>query len=263
LTAKIDTVITVCGNADQACPMFPGQVNRYHWGFDDPAHATGTEEEILAVFRRVRDQIKLVFEAYAAGYRERKAAARDRKKVIPAWVIGEFVGTFILVFFGCGSVCAAVTTGAQVGVFQVAIVWGLGIATAIYLTAVERRAFESGRDDQPRGVGRFSQEPRSRLYRDAMAGAFVAAALLQVIFGGAIRNLRRKMESCAASRGAKPAPWSSENIIPNPQGKPLKEGKPATDVARARFCRGGRRHGLLLLVIFCATTSKINTARKF
>lgn len=74
LDRKVDTVITVCGNADQACPMFPGQVNRYHWGFDDPAHATGTEEEILAVFRRVRDQIKLVFEAYAAGYREKAKA---------------------------------------------------------------------------------------------------------------------------------------------------------------------------------------------
>ena len=70
LDKKIDTVITVCGNADQACPMFPGQVNRYHWGFDDPAHATGTEEEILAEFRRVRDQIQLVFQAYAAGLRE-------------------------------------------------------------------------------------------------------------------------------------------------------------------------------------------------
>jgi len=71
LDRKIDTVITVCGNADQACPMFPGQVNRYHWGFDDPAHAKGTDEEVLNVFRRVRDQIKLVFQAYAAGYRER------------------------------------------------------------------------------------------------------------------------------------------------------------------------------------------------
>jgi arsenate reductase len=70
LNRKVDTVITVCGNADQACPMFPGQVNRYHWGFDDPAHATGTGEEKLAVFGRVRDQIKLVFEAYTAGYRE-------------------------------------------------------------------------------------------------------------------------------------------------------------------------------------------------
>ena len=71
LDKKISTVITVCGNADQACPMFPGQVNRYHWGFDDPAHARGTDEEVLNVFRRVRDQIKLVFEAYAAGFRER------------------------------------------------------------------------------------------------------------------------------------------------------------------------------------------------
>ncbi|HEY5703995.1 MAG TPA: arsenate reductase ArsC [Terrimicrobiaceae bacterium] len=70
LGRKVDTVITVCGNADQACPMFPGQVNRYHWGFDDPAHAEGSEEEIFAEFRRVRDQIKLVFEAYVAGLRE-------------------------------------------------------------------------------------------------------------------------------------------------------------------------------------------------
>lgn len=70
LNQKVDTVITVCGNADQACPMFPGQVHRHHWGFDDPAHATGTEEEVLAEFRRVRDQIRLVFEAYAAGVRQ-------------------------------------------------------------------------------------------------------------------------------------------------------------------------------------------------
>jgi arsenate reductase len=70
LDRKIATVITVCGNADQACPVYPGQVNRHHWGFDDPAHATGSEEEILAAFRRVRDQIRLVFEAYAAGLKE-------------------------------------------------------------------------------------------------------------------------------------------------------------------------------------------------
>lgn len=78
LDGRVDIVVTVCGNADQACPMFPGQVKRYHWGFDDPAHAVGTEEEILAEFRRVRDQIALVFRAYAAGLRDaailRKAA---------------------------------------------------------------------------------------------------------------------------------------------------------------------------------------------
>src|SRR6478609_5601659 len=67
LNQSVETVITVCGNADQACPLFPGQVNRYHWGFDDPAHATGTEEQKLGVFRRVRDEIRRVFEAYGAG----------------------------------------------------------------------------------------------------------------------------------------------------------------------------------------------------
>jgi arsenate reductase len=75
LNRQITTVITVCGNADQACPMYPGQVNRHHWGFDDPAHAKGTEDEILAEFRRVRDEIGLVFKAYAAGLREGKKLA--------------------------------------------------------------------------------------------------------------------------------------------------------------------------------------------
>jgi arsenate reductase len=67
LNDNVETVITVCGNADQACPIFPGQLNRHHWGFDDPAHATGSEAEQFLVFQRVRDEIRRVFEAYAAG----------------------------------------------------------------------------------------------------------------------------------------------------------------------------------------------------
>ncbi len=67
LDQDVETVITVCGNVDQECPSFPGQVNRHHFPFDDPAHAPGTEEERLDFFRRVRDEIKSVFGAYAAG----------------------------------------------------------------------------------------------------------------------------------------------------------------------------------------------------
>lgn len=67
LSQPVETVITVCGNADQVCPIFPGQANRHHWPFFDPAHATGTEGEKLTVFREVRDQMRRVFEAYAAG----------------------------------------------------------------------------------------------------------------------------------------------------------------------------------------------------
>jgi arsenate reductase len=66
----VETVITVCGHADQACPAFPGQVNRHHWPFDDPAKAEGGEEQVLAVFRRVRDEIRAVFGAYADGRRD-------------------------------------------------------------------------------------------------------------------------------------------------------------------------------------------------
>ena len=70
LDRDIHTVITVCGNADQACPVYPGQLNRYHWGFVDPAKVEGPEAEVMDAFREIRDQIKLVFEAYAHGYRE-------------------------------------------------------------------------------------------------------------------------------------------------------------------------------------------------
>ena len=70
LDRDIETVITVCGNADQACPVFPGQVNRHHWPFDDPAHATGSEDHVMGEFRRVRDEIQRVFSAYAAGRRD-------------------------------------------------------------------------------------------------------------------------------------------------------------------------------------------------
>ena len=70
LDQPVHTVITVCGNLDQACPIFPGQVNRHHWPFLDPAKAAGSEEEILQCFRHVRDEMRRVFEAYAAGLRD-------------------------------------------------------------------------------------------------------------------------------------------------------------------------------------------------
>jgi len=72
LHRQVDTVITVCGNADQACPIYPGQMNRYHWPFEDPAHTQGSDDAVLLVFRSVRDQIRLVFEAYASGYRQHR-----------------------------------------------------------------------------------------------------------------------------------------------------------------------------------------------
>ena len=53
-----DLIISVCSAAEKECPNFPGAVERLHWPFDDPAHAEGTDEEKMQVFRRVRDEIK-------------------------------------------------------------------------------------------------------------------------------------------------------------------------------------------------------------
>ncbi|UCG63311.1 MAG: arsenate reductase ArsC [Candidatus Zixiibacteriota bacterium] len=59
LDRDFDYVITVCDNAAASCPAFPRNAKRLHWPFDDPAAATGTEDEILAEFRRVRDEINI------------------------------------------------------------------------------------------------------------------------------------------------------------------------------------------------------------
>ena len=58
LVTPFDYVITVCDNANETCPVFPGPAKRIHWSFDDPAEATGSEDEQLALFRRVRDEIR-------------------------------------------------------------------------------------------------------------------------------------------------------------------------------------------------------------
>lgn len=53
-----DLVVTLCGHADEHCPVTPPRVKRVHWGFDDPAKAEGSEEEKWAFFQRVRDEIR-------------------------------------------------------------------------------------------------------------------------------------------------------------------------------------------------------------
>ena len=67
LSSEVETVITVCDNADQACPTFPGQANRHHWPFLDPAKAEGTEEEIRKIFEKVRVDIRRIFTDYGLG----------------------------------------------------------------------------------------------------------------------------------------------------------------------------------------------------
>ncbi len=58
LARQMDVVVTVCGHANESCPVLPPEVTRLHWPLEDPAAATGTEAEISAKFREIRDQIE-------------------------------------------------------------------------------------------------------------------------------------------------------------------------------------------------------------
>ena len=71
-------VVTVCDeSAAERCPVFPGITTRLHWGFPDPAAATGTKEEKLKVFRAVRDSIKAAVQDWSKQLREREAANKS------------------------------------------------------------------------------------------------------------------------------------------------------------------------------------------
>ncbi|HUJ71618.1 MAG TPA: arsenate reductase ArsC, partial [Verrucomicrobiae bacterium] len=67
---KFDYLITVCDNAREACPTYAGAAQQIHWSFEDPAHATGTEEQKLKVFRRVRDEIRQRIQQFLVNHHE-------------------------------------------------------------------------------------------------------------------------------------------------------------------------------------------------
>ena len=143
-------------------------------------------------------------------------------KRLPRWFVGEFFGTFLLVFFGCGSVCAAVATSAQVGVFQVAIVWGMGIATAIYLTGSL-----SGAHLNPAvtlAMAAWNGFPWRRVlpyYGAQLLGAFAAAAVLYGGFAGALRQYEKTNGIVRGQPGSEASAMVFGEFYPNPCGKAL------------------------------------------
>lgn len=78
LGQSFDYVITVCDRARDNCPTFPGDNERIHWGFDDPAAATGSHEQQLAVFRRVRNEISERLRLWIAVQRKQLSEKNSR-----------------------------------------------------------------------------------------------------------------------------------------------------------------------------------------
>ena len=182
-------------------------------------------------------------------------------QALPKWVIGEFFGTFLLVFFGCGSVCAAVLTGAQVGVFQVAIVWGLGIVLAIHLTGALSGAHLNPALTVSMAV--WSDFPKRRVapyLASQLTGAFVAAAALYLVFGDALREYEQVSGIVRGGAGSEASAMVFGEFFPNPGGKALTAAARARMSPLAAFGAETLGTAILLLVIFCVTDER-NKAR--
>jgi glycerol uptake facilitator protein len=180
---------------------------------------------------------------------------------LPAWAIGEFFGTFLLVFFGCGSVCAAVLTGAQAGIFQGAIVWGLGIATAIYLTGSL-----SGAHLNPAvtlalaGWNGFSWRRVPGYVAVQLLGAFAAAAALYLAFAGPLRAFEETHHIIRGQPGSEASAMIFGEFFPNPGGRPFDSKVIAMIGPGTAFFIESLGTAILLLVILC-TTDEQNGSR--
>ncbi len=178
------------------------------------------------------------------------------KPSLPAWAVGEFTGTFLLVFFGCGSVAASVLTGAQAGIFQVAIVWGLGIATAIHLTgslsgahlnpAVTLALVSAGRMPARRAPGYVAAQ---------FLGAFAASGALYAIFAGPLRAYEAVNRIVRGAPGSEASAMIFGEYFPNPSWHP---GVPGAGVVSPAAAFGVEAAGtaVLVLVILCVTDAR-------
>ncbi len=176
------------------------------------------------------------------------------KPTLPGWAPGEFFGTFFLVFFGCGSVAAAVLTGAQVGIFQVAIVWGLGIATAIYLTgglsgahlnpAVTLALATSAGFPWRRVPGYLAMQ---------LLGAFAASAVLYAAFRGTLGVFEKSHGIVRGTAGSEASAMIFGEFFPNPGGRPFTTDAVALVSPQAAFFIEALGTCVLVLVILCVT----------
>lgn len=177
----------------------------------------------------------------------------------PKWMIGECLGTFLLVFFGCGSVASAVTTAAFSGVFQVAVVWGLGIAIAIYLTGPLSGAHLNPAVTLAMAV--FRGFPKAKVLPYIlvqMLGAFLAAAVLYLIFSRPIQHYEKEQGLIRGAPGSEASAKVFGEYFPNPGPHGLDEAR-TTMTHGSAFAAEVIGTAVLLLVIFCVTDPN-NTA---
>ena len=136
---------------------------------------------------------------------------------LAACLVAEIIGTFLLVFLGCGAVHSAVLTGSLTGLWQVGIVWGLAIMLAIYATGAI-----SGAHINPAitiGMATWKLFPRARVVPYVLAqlvGAFLAAAVLYSLFGGFARQKEQDKHVVRGEPGSEITATCYGEYFPNP-----------------------------------------------
>ncbi len=165
---------------------------------------------------------------------------------VPAWFLSELAGTFLLVFFGCGAVATSVALGAPVGLFQVAVVWGLGLSVAIFLSA-----HHSGAHLNPAITLAFAvvgDFPKRRVPGYIVAqflGAFLAAGAVYLLFRGSIAAFESANGIVRGMQGSEASAMIFGEYFPNPGGKPF--GAEASDLVSHGTALFGEFLGTLLL----------------
>ncbi len=152
----------------------------------------------------------------SAAAAESGETASDEPSILTA-AAGEFVGTMILVFFGVGAVQAAVAAGAQAGLWQVAVVWAIGVSLAIYATAAYSGAHINPAITLVAAV--YDRMPIGRVlvyWVSQLAGAIVAALLLYAMFHEAILELERQHGLLRGGPGSELSAMMFGEYFPNP-----------------------------------------------
>lgn len=176
--------------------------------------------------------------------------------MLPSWLIGEVFGTFLLVLFGCGSVCVAVTTGA-LGTFQVAMIWGLGVLIAICVCGPLSQAhLNPSVTISLAAWGRFSWKRVAPYILAQVVGAFFAAAILYFLFGNAISSYEHANQIMRGQPGSEASAMVFGEFFPNPGGHPLTYQICARVSSLHAFAAEVIGTAVLLLVVFSVSDEK-------
>ena len=156
-----------------------------------------------------------------------------RESSLPARCLGEVVGTFLLVFFGCGAVHAAVLAGAQSGLWQVAVVWGVAIAVAIYTVGGVSGAHINPAISVALALwGRFPWRLVPAYAASQFAGAFLAAVTLFLFYGGILAEQESEKKVVRGSRGSEITAMCYGEYFPNPGAPGAAAAYSAGDTAK-------------------------------